>query len=441
MGRLSDTELDALDYLADGLRSSAATCHIERRTKQENAATRRMLQRLSMRSARHATSRGSGAIRPDTPSQCPTSSFVMVAVDGSCLTRAARTMSCVLPRRSSIRTKSGWTGAVMRLVGRAWCPEHGDTVELSIGYKGLPLVPCGEFQIDEPNARLGRGGDSFSFRAVSAPVTKAIRSQNSKRFEKQTLKQVAEKIAKEHGFQIVGEPPEVYFEHIAQRRERDLEFLSRMSDDFGIYFSVKGNKLVFAKREELHERDPVFLIRSESDDYISADLKRSSHKTYSKAKATYFEGNEKKKIEVEIEDKKVKNGDTLRIDDRVENVGQAQALAKSRLEKENLKKQTGNLIMVGNPLLLAGNKIELDEGFGRWAGEYLIKTSRHHIVRGQGYTTNIEINAVGGTGGDEKPKGTKTKPKTGPAGEKRTSAPGIGKSVGANGFALPAARA
>lgn len=49
MGRLSDTELDALDYLADGQRSSAATCHIERRTKQENAATRRMLQRLARR--------------------------------------------------------------------------------------------------------------------------------------------------------------------------------------------------------------------------------------------------------------------------------------------------------------------------------------------------------------------------------------------------------
>lgn len=316
-----------------------------------------------------------------------------------------------------------------------WCPEHGDKVELWIGYKGLPLVPCGEFEIDEPNARLGRGGDTFSFRGVSAPVTKSVRSTKSRRYENQSLKQVAQKIADQHGFEIVGTPPEIVFEQLAQRRERDLEFLSRMSEDYGVYFSVKGKKLVFVKREELHEREPVFILRAESDDYLTLDLKRSADKTYSKAKATYFDGNEKKKIEVEIEDSKVKSGDTLRIDDRVESVGQAQALAKSRLEKENLKKQTGSALMVGNPLLLAGNRIELDEGCGRWAGGYLIQQSRHHIVRGQGYTTSIEFALAG-----EK-KAEAAKKKTGPAGEKRKAAPAPGRSVGGNGFALPSQRA
>lgn len=320
-----------------------------------------------------------------------------------------------------------------------WCPEHGEEVELWIGYKGLPLVPCGTFQIDEPNARLSRGGDTFSFRGVSAPVTKSVRSTRSRRFENQSLKQVAEKIASVHGFEIVGTPPQILFEQLAQRRERDLEFLSRLSADFGVYFSVKGSKLVFVKREELHEREPVYLIRAGSDDYETIDLKRGSDKTYSKAKATYFDGNEKKKIDVELEDKRVKNGDTLRIDDRVENVGQAQALAKSRLQQANLQKQTGSGVLVGNPLLLAGNKFELDEGFGKWTGEYLIKSSRHHIVRGQGYGLNIEFALVG----DEKPAGEKKdgKAKTGPAGEKRKAAPAAGKSVNTRGFASPSQRA
>jgi len=306
-----------------------------------------------------------------------------------------------------------------------WCPEQGDKVELWIGYKGLPLVYCGAFEIDEPNARLSRSGDVFTFRGVSAPVTKAIRTRNNQRFEKQNLKQVAQKLASRHGLTIVGTPPDVFFEHVAQRRERDLEFLSRLADDYGAYFSVKGDKLVFAKRDELHERAPALTIHAESDDYISADLKKSSHKTYSKARATYFEGNEKKNIDVEVSDSKVKNGDTLRLDERIENEGQARVLAKSRLQKENLKRQTGNVVLVGNPLAMAGNTVALDSGFGKWAGRYLIKTSRHLIGRGQGYTTNIELAAV-----DESAGGTSSS----------SSAPAPGKSVSTSGFALPGQR-
>jgi hypothetical protein len=296
-----------------------------------------------------------------------------------------------------------------------WCPEHGDSVTLDIGYKGLPMTPCGAFEIDEPTVRLSREGDTMSFRGVAAPVTKSLRTTKSRGYESQSLKEIAQKIAGEHGLTIVGAPPEVTFERISQRRERDLAFLSRMADAYGAYFTVRGRQMIFAERRELHERAPVFTIRADSDDYITADLKRAAHKTYSKAKLTYYEGNEKKKIEAEVEDKQVKTGDTLRIDERVETEAQAQKRAKSELEKENMKRQTGTILLPGNPLLLAGQTLALDAGFGSWAGVYLIKASRHHIVRAQSYTTSIEIAAV--------PPGTKSQsgqgaPKTGnkPAG-------------------------
>lgn len=274
-----------------------------------------------------------------------------------------------------------------------WCPDHGDKVSLSIGYEPALLVPCGDFEIDEPNATLGRGGDEFAFRGVAAPVSQALRTQKTKGFEQQSLKQLVDKVAKEHGFTVVGNVPQIMFNRITQRRERDLAFLSRLADSFGAYFSVKGKQLVFAQRSDIHGRDEVLTIRANSDDYISADLKRSAHKTYSKAKATYFDGNTKKQIEVEVEDSKVKNGDTLRIDDRVENEGQARARAMAELARENQKKQSGNIEIPGNPYVVAGQIIALDQDFGKWAGRYVVKQSRHQITRG-GYTTNIEINAV-----------------------------------------------
>jgi uncharacterized protein len=289
-----------------------------------------------------------------------------------------------------------------------WCPQHGDTIDLWIGYKGLPFVFCGTFEIDEPEIELGRSGDTMRFRGISAPISKSLRTKKSKGYEQQSLKQIAEKVAGEHGLTIVGKPPEVSFERVTQRRERDLEFLTRMADAYGAYFTVKGKQMIFAERKEVHERSPVFVIRADSDDYIKASLKKASHKTYSKAKLSYYEGNQKKKIEAEVEDKAVTNGDTLKMDERVENEGQAKKRAGSELEKANLKKRTGNILLVGNPLLLAGQIVRLDEGFGTWAGPYLIQVSRHHIVRNQGYTTSIELAAVeqkpakgigGGSGG------------------------------------------
>jgi uncharacterized protein len=172
-----------------------------------------------------------------------------------------------------------------------------------------------------------------------------------------------------------------------------LEFLTRLADSYGAYFSVRGSRLVFDKRDGVHARAPVLIIPASSNLYLSADLKKSAHKTYSKAKICYFDGDTKKKIEAEAKDPKVTNGDELRLDDRVENKGQANARVQSELQKENLKKQTGTVNMVGNPLILAGQIIELAGDFGVFAGRYIITQSRHCISR-QGYTTCIEIAAL-----------------------------------------------
>jgi phage protein D len=308
-----------------------------------------------------------------------------------------------------------------------WCPEHGDRVQLWIGYEPAPLVYCGAFEIDEPAASLGRGGDTLTFRGVSAPVTKALRTRKTQGFENQTLGQIAQKVAGEHGLSVAGKPPDIRFDRITQRRKRPLEFLADLADSYGAYFTVRDNSLYFAERKELHERAPVWLFRADSDDYIKADLKRAAHKTYSKARATYFDGNRKKTIDVEVEDKAVRNGDTLRLDDRVENDGQARAMTKSRLEKANMARQTGDLEMVGNPLILAGQVVALDAGFGTWAGRYLVKQSRHQMSRAS-YTTNCEIATV---------EAESPQQQSGSNGASGLS----GKSVGTRGFASPPQRA
>lgn len=271
-----------------------------------------------------------------------------------------------------------------------WCPETGDICSLSIGYEPGLLVPCGEFEIDEPEAHLSRAGFTFAFRGLSAPVSKALRTKKTKASEKVTLRQIADEIAGRHGLSVTGTVPDVSFERQTQRRERDLEYLARLADEYGAYFTVKGKNLIFARRGELHEQAPVRLLFAASPDYLDASCKRSNDQTYSKARVSYFDGASKKTIDVEVADAKVKNGDTLRLDERVETEAQARAMAQSKLEKANLGKQTVSIKLVGDPYLVAGSVIALAPDFGRWAGRYIIKSSRHHIARTAGYTTHLE---------------------------------------------------
>lgn len=271
----------------------------------------------------------------------------------------------------------------------AWTPEHGDEIKGEYGYVGGIMVPIGTFYVDKPCAKGGRGGDTFSTSGQSAPVSKALRTKKTKGFEKQKLGDIAKKVAGEHGMQIVGTPPDIQFDRITQRRETDLAFLKRLSEDYGAFFKVAGKKIVFMPRKDVWEREAIRTLVKGTREIISYTLNYEAAKTASKAKASYYDGNQKKKIEVEVEDKEVKTGDTLRLDDRAENEGQAKAMAKSKLQQANMKQWSGNFTIVGDPMLLAGQNV-LTQGYGRWDRKYSISRARHQLVRG-GLTVAIEI--------------------------------------------------
>lgn len=270
----------------------------------------------------------------------------------------------------------------------AWTPEHGDEIQGEFGYVGGLMVPIGTFFVDKPTAEGGRGGDTFSTSGQSAPVSKAMRTKKTKAFENQKLGEIAKKVASQHGMEIVGTPPDISFERISQRRETDLAFLKRLGQDFGAFFKVAGKKIVFMPRKDVWSRDAIRTLAKGSREIVTYRLGYEAAKTASKAKATYYDGNQKKKIEVEVEDGEVKTGDTLRIDDRVENEGQANALAKSKLQQANMKQWSGSFTLVGDPLLLAGQNVLLS-GYGRWDRKYSITRARHQLTRA-GMTTAIE---------------------------------------------------
>ena len=269
----------------------------------------------------------------------------------------------------------------------SWKPEKGDQVSLIIydGHGGI--LPCGDFELDEPEASGDRSGDRTTMRGLAAPISKELRTENSKGFEKQTLKAIVSEVASKNGLSLEGEIEDLFFERVSQRRERDLEFLTRLAEETGHYFTVKGNQAIFTTFRSVDGRDPALKINRFVTDLIDYTCRQQNDDTYSGAKVSYLDQNTKKNTVHEARDDRVSNGDVLKIaGERVESQGHAEARAKSALHYKNRKANSGSITLVGNVRMLAGNTIEM-VGFGQYSGKRLLKTTTHSMERG-GYTSS-----------------------------------------------------
>jgi len=276
----------------------------------------------------------------------------------------------------------------------AWRPERGDVVVATIGYVGGPAMPCGTYEVDVPRASGSRSGDVLQFRATSAYQSKALKTRRPKEYENKTLRRIIEEVAARNGYQVSGQIRDIHFQYRRQRRERDLAFIRRLAEDYGHFVSLKHGKLVFWLREELEQAEPVRHFELAEGTMITEwEAQEKADRIYSRAEVQYLDPDRKKMVKAKAEDPQAKTGDVLKIDERVENRAQAEALAKGRLAKANEDKRTARLTLVGDPLLCAGQKVALGASFGKYAGEYLIHVARHRIERAS-YTTQIELKGV-----------------------------------------------
>lgn len=291
----------------------------------------------------------------------------------------------------------------------AWYPSKGDKIKLSIG-KGDLLVECGTFEVDE--IELEGPPDTVVLRAIAAGFSKTTRTKKSTAHEKQTLKQIAQKVASSNGLTLQGEIENIKIERVTQNDETDLTFLRRVADEYGYVFSIRDTKLVFSSIYKLEDGKAVRTL--DRTDLTRYQLRDKSSKTYKKAKVQYHNPATNEVVTYETDKATNKDGvsynqikasDTLVIKTKAENRQQAEAKAKAALYKTNSKQQEGTLSVEGDPLLLAGNNFELT-GMGAMSGKFHIESSRHRISRGGGYITDILVKRV------QAITGSKTKSKT-----------------------------
>ena len=130
-----------------------------------------------------------------------------------------------------------------------WSPDGGEKMEAyihagDVSGKEDSRLYCGEFFVDS----LSTSGSPrvLNIRAVSIPLNKTIRRKlRTRAWEKTALKDIAAAIAKEAGMELLYDAQDnPIYDRQDQKRESDLQFLSRLSREMGISLKITDEKIV-----------------------------------------------------------------------------------------------------------------------------------------------------------------------------------------------------
>lgn len=276
-----------------------------------------------------------------------------------------------------------------------WLPERGATMQVTLTVadweesEDTRELPLGKFELDE----IENSGppNTAKLKMVSIPNNAEIRSvEKTRSWEKTQLSAIAKDIADGAGLELYYDADDdPVLERAEQTEQTDLSFLLKLCKDAGLALKVSDEKIIIFDVQKYEQQEPVKYFTKGSSAIMSYTARTTIHDVY---KACHVKSQHKKKeelIEYTYEDPNKKEGMTLQVNEKVENVVEAEKLAKKRLREKNQDEVQVSITTVGDFALMASNTVEL-HGFHVYDGKYIIIKSRHEIS-GSGYTTKVDL--------------------------------------------------
>ena len=279
---------------------------------------------------------------------------------------------------------------------RAWYPEQGDSLSLSLGDQFTGLVALGSFEIAE--IEYSHAPSVISIKALSTGITRANRTLQPKAYEKTTLAKLVRLIAQRLKLSVTGTVADIAIERVTQYQERDVEFLARLAREYGHTFKIVDKTLVFHANAELSKTEPVALLLPQ--DITRLRLRDLIKGVPDEAVVTGYDAKTKATRQIRRKSKLVrgeakhKPTDTLKIvANRGESDQQLAARADAALADAQQSQIVGSIELVGNAKLVAGQIVQL-AGYGKLSGKYLVKQAQHEIRRSGGYTVSLDVKMI-----------------------------------------------
>lgn len=296
------------------------------------------------------------------------------------------------------------------LWSNSWMPEKGASLELTMishywdSVYSLPQeLRAGTFEIDEISCSFLP--TEVSIKGTSIPDgSSTLRGvEHTRSWEKVTLKKVAQDIAEGAKMVLSYEPKEIpELDRVEQSDESDLYFLAKLCKDNGFALKVFDGKLVVFSEVDYEQSEATLCIVKPGTEYdkeqdmvyvdkvMSASFSSKIRDIYKACHVKYQKGKKKQLIEYTFTDpaKKDLEGRTLKVNEEVSSVAEAERLAKRKLREKNCEEVTGSITCMGNFKLLASTIIKV-MGFGAFDGKYIITKASHSI--GSGYTVSLDV--------------------------------------------------
>lgn len=323
-----------------------------------------------------------------------------------------------IPPGQSGSEASGEAGADGSSDGGAGAVPRGFPIQARIhrsnwGASGDEALECGEFELDSVDCS---GPPSvINIKASSLPFSAPIRqTKKTKAWEAYELQGIGAEIAANAGMSfsfLSDNNPTLAREE--QTEESDIEFLSRLTHNYGLSLKCTNNCVVIFDQMTYEKLPSVMTITKGDGTYLKYKLSTGQANTkYTSARVSYttpdgqlIEGIVKTAELIEKEAKDAESGkkksdeakakydvQRLEIHQKVESIGEAKALAEKLLRNHNKFSKTATFNFHGEPKLVAGATIAL-KGFGPWDGKYIISQAKH-TINSSGYTTQINLRNV-----------------------------------------------
>lgn len=271
-----------------------------------------------------------------------------------------------------------------------WLPAKGDEALLVLGYEGELELDCGRFEFDD--ADFAGPPDRVTLGFLATDVTADLRTERTEPYEKTTLRAIAEDIAKRHNLELVGEVPEVKIDRATQNEETDLQFITKLAEEYDLVVKVENRKLIFYSWDELDAR-PIIATLTDAD-IKSYRIPWKSDSVYKQATLTYQDPKTKKEITHTEVDPEIEVGDTLKVNDRVESQAQAIEKCKAALKKANRKQVEPSIDLVeGVSWAIAGANVEVN-GYGLFSGKYQITEAKHTMNLNRGWDCSLKLRKI-----------------------------------------------
>lgn len=282
-------------------------------------------------------------------------------------------------------------------------PRKGAIITVAMGYG--TARPLGQFTVDKVSPKclpysMSISGKSADFRSGKLKEAKERHWDNAR------LGDVIQQIASENGLvasidQLLGG---FVYPWLAQQDESDLQFLNRLEKRHNGLMSIKGGRLVFAKRGSARSASGAFvgtvIIRPEMIVQGSCSFEANDRTKYSKVVAYYQDRD--KALRVEIEADGDADGDSVyRIPEPYGSLEEADKAAQAKAKALKRGEGSSSVTVIGDPTIIAGAPLLFEDVRPGLDGvPYIIDTATHAYVK-TSYTTALSNTLYDGKSGSE----------------------------------------